>query len=216
MFHCIGLPKHTIIFGVVKTFFENSFFTMGSCSGKPLHHDAVETSSPNKTSNVHHTTAGHERPSDTETVPTPHTPIAKIGSLEVSDSEEFESAGSPEEDRHGPPSTTGTYEEVTKLKGGDDDVNANLPKPKLRVGYSSGGSSSTLEGDEIRHGSSRSHLLELKHSLSAGGDLCKGVVRIEVSHTVPWMWRRVILNNNPTICISRVIIVVCRRISVGR
>lgn len=171
---------------------------MGSCSGKPLHDDgAVMSGSPHpgKTQNAYNS-KGHDGQSKTGSVPKPHagSPKGKVGNFEVSDSEEFESTGTPEKQRtvkaDGPGSqSTGLIsEEYGMLKGGDDDENVRAPKRKLRVGYSSGGSSGTLDGDDHR-ASSTSHLLELKHSLSAGGDLCKGVVRIEVRHTVPVLHR---------------------------
>lgn len=99
-----------------------------------------------------------------------------IGSSDVSDTEEYESSPEDRLCSHGP---IETEEETSTLKGGDDGERTS--KPKLRSGYSSGASSSTLEGDEPRQSSTRNHLLEIKHSLSVGGDLCKGVVRIEVS-----------------------------------
>lgn len=157
-----------------------------------MHQDgAVVSGSPQNAYN----NKGHDGQSKTDSAQKPRavSPKGKAGNHEVSDSEEFESTGTPEKQRtvkaDGPRSqSAGLSEEYGTLKGGDDDENVRSPKPKLRIGYSSGGSSGTLEGDEHR-APSTSHLLELKHSLSAGGDLCKGVVRIEVRHFVPMLQR---------------------------
>jgi len=98
-----------------------------------------------------------------------------------SETEEIEST--PGDRLHSP--LRDVYE--TKLK--DDSDSHASPKNRrkspneLKAGYSSGGSSGTLDDDECPPSRSPScaHLVELKHSILADGDICKGVVRIEVS-----------------------------------
>jgi hypothetical protein len=54
---------------------------------------------------------------------------------------------------------------------------------KVRPGYSSGGSSEYSDDSEPNSSSyqQHTHLAEWKNELKPDGDLCKGVVRIEVS-----------------------------------
>eukprot|EP00934_Nitzschia_sp_Nitz4_P005363 Nitzschia sp. Nitz4//scaffold11_size288233//284721//287471//NITZ4_000830-RA/size288233-snap-gene-0.68-mRNA-1//-1//CDS//3329534242//5353//frame0 len=66
-------------------------------------------------------------------------------------------------------------------------ISRNIPHPILERGYSSGASSvssaidssSAIDDNSMRLSASRKHMLQLRHSLSIDGDICKGVVRIE-------------------------------------
>lgn len=76
-------------------------------------------------------------------------------------------------------------EQEQPLSGGSADEQRRIAPSKLRPGYSSGGSS-VSSGDEREqcNGTAGCHYLsDWKHELAADGDLCKGVVRIEVRHT---------------------------------
>jgi hypothetical protein len=74
-------------------------------------------------------------------------------------------------------------EEESKQNKNQITRSGRLSLSKVRPGYSSGGSSEY--SDESGHNSSsyqqHAHLADWKNELKPDGDLCKGVVRIEVS-----------------------------------
>ncbi len=145
---------------------------MGSCSSAPLE-ESVATTTPATFKRQEVAVAKV----DTEQAPTgsSHQTAAPPGYPDASETEEYES--SPES-LPGPRGMDKEKKNATS-KGGDKDEKPSAAQ--LRVGYSSGASSGSLDADEPRQGSARNHLLEIKHSISVDGDLCKAVVRIEVS-----------------------------------
>lgn len=148
---------------------------MGSCSSVPVHETSGPGSSPQPTATK-----------DLETIQTASTEASPVAvaskSHNLAEAKQHSHGSETEEyeESHSEDQTSIVYE--LRIK----DENSSKKPSKLNTRYSSGGSSfGSAVGDDSEDSrtssSTCSHLLQLKRSLSREGDLCAGVVRIEVS-----------------------------------
>jgi hypothetical protein len=151
---------------------------MGSCASAPQ-----ERSPHSTTAEVQSPKIGSSAKTDPTTVnseSSKEAPKTTVISYEKLQGEDTDS----EEVSHTPPTAEHPKkEEESKQNKHQTTRSRRVPLSKVRPGYSSGGSSEY--SDESGHNSSsyqqHAHLADWKNELKPDGDLCKGVVRIEVS-----------------------------------
>ena len=154
-----------------------SFTAMGSCWSVPISDPTSSGSAP-----VSKVVLVDPRLSSSETltVASPgQSPSHHTNKDHGTETEECES--NPEERR----THLGMYKTELKDEATTSPVKTKTRK-ELRIGYSSGGSSSNLEDDDLAptfrtRTNSCDHLVDLRNSIGVDRDICKGVVRIEVS-----------------------------------